>query len=278
MIPLVIDPVAIRLGGLEIRWYGIIIAFAIYLATIIADKEATKKGYRKDFVVDIVFRTLPISLIGARLYYVLFNLSYYAKNPAEIIQFWHGGIAIYGGLLAGGLTVWWLCKREDVSFLLLMDILAPVVLLGQAMGRWGNFTNQEAHGEMISRAFLEGLYIPNFIIEQMNINGQYYQPTFLYESIWSFIGVVILLYLRKKKIFRVGEIFFSYVIWYSIGRFFIEGLRTDSLYLTETIRVSQLLSVILFIIGISMVIYRRIKLHNQPLYVDVTSPRDRRLW
>ena len=267
----IIDPVAIRLGGLEIRWYGIIIGLAIFLAVTFANKEALRKGLRADFITDLVFWTLPISLVGARLYYVAFELPYYLEHPEQIIRIWEGGIAIYGGLIAGCATIYWYCKKEKVSFTLLLDIVAPFVLMGQAMGRWGNFTNQEAHGEMVTRNFLENLHLPNFIIEQMNINGVYYQPTFLYESVWSAIGFCLLLYLRRNRAIKVGQIAAIYVAWYSFGRFFIEGLRTDSLMIGEVIRVSQLLSVILFI-GAVLFIFLQHKKQEVPRYIEVTNP------
>ena len=173
-----INPIAIEIGPLQVRWYGIIIASAIYIAATLADREATKKGFRKDFVVDLVFWAIPLAFLGARFYYVLFEWKHYIAHPADIIKIWEGGIAIYGGLIGGALTTYWFCKKEEVSFILLLDILAPVVLLAQSIGRWGNFTNQEAHGAEVTRQFLENLHLPSFIIEQMNINGVYYHPTF----------------------------------------------------------------------------------------------------
>ena len=268
-----INPIAGESGGLQVRWYGIIIAFGIYLATTLADREATRKGYRKDFIIDLVFWAVPLGFVGARLYYILFEWQYYLANPAEIIQIWHGGIAIYGGVIAGAATVYWFTKKEKVSFALLLDILAPVVLLAQSIGRWGNFTNQEAHGEATTRAFLEGLHLPNFIIEQMNINGTYYQPTFLYESLWSFIGVLILFYLRRRKGVKVGEIAAGYLIWYSFGRFFIEGMRTDSLWMFNVIRISQLVSIVLFLLGIGLIIVRRRRVPAVPDYVSIDNPQ-----
>ena len=270
---LTINPIAFEIGGLQVRWYGIIIAFGIYLATTLADREATRKGYRKDFIIDLVFWAVPLGFVGARLYYILFEWQYYLANPAEIIQIWHGGIAIYGGVIAGAATVYWFTKKEKVSFALLLDILAPVVLLAQSIGRWGNFTNQEAHGEATTRAFLEGLHLPNFIIEQMNINGTYYQPTFLYESLWSFIGVLILFYLRRRKGVKVGEIAAGYLIWYSFGRFFIEGMRTDSLWMFNVIRISQLVSIVLFLLGIGLIIVRRRRVPAVPDYVSIDNPQ-----
>ena len=270
---LTINPIAFEIGGLQVRWYGIIIAFGIYLATTLADREATRKGYRKDFIIDLVFWAVPLGFVGARLYYILFEWQYYLANPAEIIQIWHGGIAIYGGVIAGAATVYWFTKKEKVSFALLLDILAPVVLLAQSIGRWGNFTNQEAHGEVTTRAFLEGLHLPNFIIEQMHINGAYYQPTFLYESLWSFVGVLILFYLRRRKGVKVGEIVAGYLIWYSFGRFFIEGMRTDSLWMFNVIRISQLVSIVLFLLGIGLIIVRRRRVPAVPDYVSIDNPQ-----
>ncbi|MFY9902799.1 MAG: prolipoprotein diacylglyceryl transferase, partial [Trichococcus sp.] len=242
-----LNPVALSFGGLEIRWYGVIIAIGILIAMTLATKEAENKGLDPDFIVDMMFWTIPLGIIGARIYYVLFELDYYLQNPGEIIQIWNGGIAIYGALIAGILTIYWYTKRKGISFALTMDILAPAVLIAQSIGRWGNFMNQEAHGEEVSRAFLENLFLPKFIIEQMNINGIYYHPTFLYESLWSLAGFVLILFLRRKgQLLRVGEVMFTYVMWYSFGRFFIEGMRTDSLYLFGPIRVSQALSILLF--------------------------------
>ena len=270
---LTINPIAFEIGGLQVRWYGIIIAFGIYLATTLADREATRKGYRKDFIIDLVFWAVPLGFVGARFYYILFEWQYYLANPAEIIQIWHGCIAIYGGVIAGAATVYWFTKKEKVSFALLLDILAPVVLLAQSIGRWGNFTNQEAHGEVTTRAFLEGLHLPNFIIEQMHINGAYYQPTFLYESLWSFVGVLILFYLRRRKGVKVGEIAAGYLIWYSFGRFFIEGMRTDSLWMFNVIRISQLVSIVLFLLGIGLIIVRRRRVPAVPDYVSIDNPQ-----
>ena len=176
-------------------------------------------------------------------------------------------------MIAGAATVYWFAKKEKVSFALLLDILAPVVLLAQAIGRWGNFTNQEAHGEVTTRAFLEGLHLPNFIIEQMNINGAYYQPTFLYESLWSFVGVLILFYLRRRKGVKVGEIAAGYLIWYSFGRFFIEGMRTDSLWMFNVIRISQLVSIVLFLLGIGLIVVRRRRVPAVPDYVSIDNPQ-----
>lgn len=264
-----INPIAFSLGPLDVYWYGIIIAAAIFVAIFLSTREAEKRGIDGEHIVDMALWALPIAFIGARLYYVVFELDYYLQNPGEIIAIWNGGIAIYGGLIAGGLTVYWYTKKHGIPLWLMLDILAPSVLLAQAIGRWGNFMNQEAHGGEVTRSFLENLFLPEFIINQMEINGLYYQPTFLYESLWSLVGFVLIVILRNKKhLFRQGEVALSYVLWYSLGRFFIEGLRTDSLWIFDLIRVSQALSVVLFIGALSLWIYRRRDYPPVPYYLD----------
>ena len=265
----VIDPVAISIGPIKIYWYGIIIALAMLIGISLATKEAQKLGLEEDTMVDMALWAIPIGFIGARLYYVLFKWDYYIQNPSEIIAIWNGGIAIYGGLIAGGPAVYWFARRKKMTLTLLLDILAPSVLLAQSIGRWGNFINQEAHGGAVSRQFLETLYLPEFIIEQMNINGTYYHPTFLYESLWSLLGFILLIILRNQKgLLRRGEVALSYVIWYSFGRFFIEGMRTDSLWIGDIMRVSQMLSLVLFISAIILLVYRRRDYPSKPFYSE----------
>ncbi|HEI1406462.1 TPA: prolipoprotein diacylglyceryl transferase [Staphylococcus aureus] len=261
-----IDPVAFNLGPLSVRWYGIIIAVGILLGYFVAQRALVKAGLHKDTLVDIIFYSALFGFIAARIYFVIFQWPYYAENPSEIIKIWHGGIAIHGGLIGGFIAGVIVCKVKNLNPFQIGDIVAPSIILAQGIGRWGNFMNHEAHGGSVSRAFLEQLHLPNFIIENMYINGQYYHPTFLYESIWDVAGFIILVNIRKHL--KLGETFFLYLTWYSIGRFFIEGLRTDSLMLTSNIRVAQLVSILLILISISLIIYRRIK-YNPPLYSKV---------
>ncbi|HDE8747874.1 TPA: prolipoprotein diacylglyceryl transferase [Staphylococcus aureus] len=261
-----IDPVAFNLGPLSVRWYGIIIAVGILLGYFVAQRALVKAGLHKDTLVDIIFYSALFGFIAARIYFVIFQWPYYTENPGEIIKIWHGGIAIHGGLIGGFIAGVILCKVKNLNPFQIGDIVAPSIILAQGIGRWGNFMNHEAHGGPVSRAFLEQLHLPNFIIENMYINGQYYHPTFLYESIWDVAGFIILVNIRKHL--KLGETFFLYLTWYSIGRFFIEGLRTDSLMLTSNIRVAQLVSILLILISISLIIYRRIK-YNPPLYSKV---------
>ncbi|HCW7976908.1 TPA: prolipoprotein diacylglyceryl transferase [Staphylococcus aureus] len=261
-----IDPVAFNLGPLSVRWYGIIIAVGILLGYFVAQRALVKAGLHKDTLVDIIFYSALFGFIASRIYFVIFQWPYYAENPGEIIKIWHGGIAIHGGLIGGFIAGVIVCKVKNLNPFQIGDIVAPSIILAQGIGRWGNFMNHEAHGGPVSRAFLEQLHLPNFIIENMYINGQYYHPTFLYESIWDVAGFIILVNIRKHL--KLGETFFLYLTWYSIGRFFIEGLRTDSLMLTSNIRVAQLVSILLILISISLIVYRRIK-YNPPLYSKV---------
>ncbi|CAC7676279.1 prolipoprotein diacylglyceryl transferase [Staphylococcus aureus] len=261
-----IDPVAFNLGPLSVRWYGIIIAVGILLGYFVAQRALVKAGLHKDTLVDIIFYSALFGFIAARIYFVIFQWPYYVENPSEIIKIWHGGIAIHGGLIGGFIAGVIACKVKNLNPFQIGDIVAPSIILAQGIGRWGNFMNHEAHGGPVSRAFLEKLHLPNFIIENMYINGQYYHPTFLYESIWDVAGFIILVNIRKHL--KLGETFFLYLTWYSIGRFFIEGLRTDSLMLTSNIRVAQLVSILLILISISLIVYRRIK-YNPPLYSKV---------
>ncbi|MDZ5474128.1 prolipoprotein diacylglyceryl transferase [Bacillus sp. 31A1R] len=262
-----IDPVAIALGPIQIHWYGVIIGFGIVLALVLAMREGDRRGLEKDTFPDLLLWAIPIAIISARIYYVIFQWDYYSQNLSDIPKIWQGGIAIHGALIGAVVTTYIFTKKKGLSFWKLADIAAPSIILGQGIGRWGNFINQEAHGGEVSRAFLESLYLPEFIINQMYIRGTYYHPTFLYESVWNIVGFFILLALRKVNL-RRGELFLTYVIWYSIGRFFVEGLRTDSLMLTEYLRIAQTISIVLIIGAVAIWVYRRIKGFANERYLD----------
>ncbi|NUH83228.1 prolipoprotein diacylglyceryl transferase [Bacillus firmus] len=262
-----LDPIAISLGPIQVHWYGLIIGLGIALALIIAMREGERRGLPKDIFADLMLWAIPIAIISARIYYVIFQWDFYSQNPGEIIKIWNGGIAIHGALIGSVITAYVFAKKKKISFWKLADIAAPSIILGQAIGRWGNFMNQEAHGREVSRAFLENMHLPEFIINQMYINGAYYHPTFLYESIWNIIGFIILILLRRANL-RSGELFLSYVIWYSIGRFFVEGLRTDSLMLTENLRIAQTISIVLIIVALVLIFYRRAEGLAKARYLD----------
>ncbi|OYQ67506.1 prolipoprotein diacylglyceryl transferase [Aerococcus sp. 1KP-2016] len=268
-----IDPVAFSIFGWPIRWYGIFIGAAILIALTLASRDFRRKGWDEEFILDAGMWSILIGFIGARIYYVLFELDYYLQNPGEILQIWNGGIAIYGGVIAGGLTLYLYSKSKKMDPLFVTDTVAPYLLLAQGIGRWGNFVNQEAHGGEVAESFLrDTLHLPNFIVEGMNIDGVYYQPTFLYESVWNFIGVAVILFLRsRKETLRIGETTLLYLIWYSFGRFFIEGLRTDSL-MFGPFRVSQVLAGLLFIAGIFIFMSRRLNDKHYDYYSEHNGP------
>ncbi|MDR5648792.1 prolipoprotein diacylglyceryl transferase [Staphylococcus nepalensis] len=261
-----IDPIAFELGPISVHWYGIIIAVGILMGYFIAQESIKRIGFDKDILVDIIFWSAIFGFIVARIYFVIFQWPYYAQNLIEIPMIWYGGIAIHGGLIGGFITGIIVCKQKNINPFQIGDVVAPSLILGQGIGRWGNFMNHEAHGGPVSKTVLENLHIPDFIINNMYIEGQYYQPTFLYESVWDILGFVVLILLRKHL--RIGDTFALYLIWYSIGRFFVEGMRTDSLMLTSDIRVAQVMSIVLIIAGVILMIIRRVK-YNAPRYKDV---------
>ncbi|OAO32039.1 prolipoprotein diacylglyceryl transferase [Mammaliicoccus lentus] len=261
-----IDPVAIQLGPLSIRWYGIIIASGILIGYLMAQSTAKKVGIKEETLIDLIIWCVVMAIICARIYYVAFEWEYYSQHLAEIPLIMNGGIAIHGGLIGAFLTGAILCRVKNLSFFQMVDIVAPGIILAQAIGRWGNFINQEAHGGPVSRSFLENIHIPDFIINQMQIDGVFYQPTFLYEWIWNIIGFIILLLIRPHL--KIGETFFAYLIYYSIGRYFIEGLRTDSLMLTEYLRIAQVISIVIIIASIIFILYRRIR-YDLPKFREV---------
>lgn len=263
-----IGRVAVEIGSLPIYWYGVIIAFGALLGLFLAVHESRKRGFPKDTIIDFVLFAVPIAIIFARAYYVAFKWGdFYSSHPEKIIAIWDGGIAIHGALIGGGLTALVFCIVRGFSFWKLCDVVAPSVILGQAIGRWGNFINQEAHGDPVSKGFLESLHLPHWMIEQMFINGAYYAPTFLYESAADFAVFIILLLLRRANLLR-GELFLSYVILYSIGRYFIEGMRTDSLMLAPGLRIAQVLSIALIVLAVFIWWFRRYKGYENKRYLD----------
>lgn len=252
---LTINPVAFKLGPISIAWYGIIIATGIVLAFIIVQREMVKRGMHPDFLTDLLIWAIPIAIISARIYYVIFSWDYYKDHPGQIIQIWNGGIAIHGALIGAFITTYVFTKIRGVSFWKTVDIAAPGLLVGQIIGRWGNFMNQEAHGGPVSEHFLNTTIIPDWIMNQMTIEGVTYHPTFLYESLWNLVGLIIILLLRRVALKR-GEVFLFYLTWYSFGRYFIEGMRTDSLY-GGALRAAQVVSIVTIVVAIIFFVIRR---------------------
>ena len=260
------NSVLLDLGLIQIRWYSVLILLGLTLASILSMKETKKKGMSNDLLLDVIFYTVIIGLLGARIYYVLFNLDYYMTYPSEIIQVWNGGLAIHGGIIAGLIFLKWFTKKKKYNFLLLLDIFVVGFILAQAIGRWGNFFNGEAFGRIVSLEFLKNLHLPNFIIKGMYIDGAYREPTFLYESILCFVGFIILLCLRRIKSLKTGCLTSFYLIWYGTIRLIIESLRSDSLML-GTIKIAQLVSVIAILSGIYL-LWRSIK-KNKNYHLDI---------
>ncbi|MDR7870091.1 MAG: prolipoprotein diacylglyceryl transferase [Tissierellaceae bacterium] len=239
------NPVAFEIIGIPIRWYGIFIAFAFLIGTIIAIREAKRKGINEEIVIDLLLFAVPAALIGARIHYVIFSWDIYRDNPIEALNFRGGGLAIHGGIIGAVIVALIFCKVRKQNFWELADITAPSIILGQAIGRWGNYTNQEAFGG------------PTDLPWGIMINGTKVHPTFLYESIWNFLVFLFLLWYSRNKSKVDGEVFLLYIALYSFARFFIEGLRTDSL-MWGPIRVAQLISVVSIIIA-AIIFYRRRK-------------------
>ena len=242
------NPVMFSIGRIEFKWYSFFILIAVLIGFILALREGKKRNIDKDIIFDMGFYAVIFGILGARLYYVLFNLDLYQHDFLEIFRLWNGGLAIHGGIIIGLLTIYIFSKMRNVKMLELTDIVVPSLILGQAIGRWGNFFNSEAHGPVTTLANLQNLkIIPNFIIKGMKIDGVYYHPTFYYEFLWCILGFIIILLVRKfYKNRKNGQLTCLYLMFYSLGRFFIESLRTDSLMIMN-IKAAQIVSVILFI-------------------------------
>ena len=242
-----INPVAFSLGPITVRWYGLLIATAMLIAAVGGCKMMRKAGINEDDFLTIFMVTIVAAILGARAYYVIFELPYYMQHPDEIIAIWHGGLAVHGGLLAGVAAIYLGCRHYRISFWQFTDIMAPFMILGQAIGRWGNFFNQEAYGYEVD---------PAAVPWAMWIDGAYRHPTFLYESCWDLLVFFVLLWLARQAWVRRGEIALGYLMLYSMGRVVVEGFRTDSLMLGP-LRMAQVMSLVLFAGALLVLLYRR---------------------
>lgn len=249
------NPVAFYIFGIGIRWYGILIGMGLLLGILLSKFTCRHRNISFDSFLDIILISLPVGIIGARLYYVLFQFGDYRNHLIDIFNIRQGGLAIHGGILFAVITIVIIAKRKKMIFFHVADIAAPSVILAQAIGRWGNFMNGEAHGGPVSYDFIS--HFPSFIVQGMHIDGVYYQPTFLYESVWDLIVFCILIIVLKRSK-KSGIVFFTYIGLYSLGRFLIEGLRTDSLMLGP-FRIAQLVSLYGMIIWIVFLLLSRNK-------------------
>ncbi len=235
--------------GLNIAWYGIIIASGMLLGILLGTLRAKNRGWSPDVIIDFVLLAVPLAVIGARLYYVAFEWDQYAGNLGAIFAINKGGLAIYGAVIGGFLAAFLFSARTKFPFLKLIDLVIPSLILGQAIGRWGNFVNQEAFGALVTNLKLQ--FFPLAVYIQSL--GEWHQATFFYESFWNSILLVVTLLLGRKGV-KDGTLLSTYFIGYGVGRALIEGLRTDSLYLFGTVRVSQALSAALVAVGILLLV------------------------
>lgn len=255
------NPVAISFFSLEIRWYAIFILFAFLLGIFLVKKESNRLNLQTNEIIDLCFYLVIVSIFGARIYYVIFEFSQYKDNLIDIFKIWNGGLAIHGGILSGIIYIYFFCRKHKINLLQITDIIAPSLILGQAIGRWGNFFNSEAYGPITTLSTLKKFHIPNFIINGMYINNNYHHPTFLYESLWCLLGFIILILLRRSTKIKISQITATYFIFYGVERFFIESLRQDSLMISH-FKVAQIISLIMILSGIILLIYSIKKTKN----------------
>lgn len=254
------NPIAFSIGPIEIYWYSLCILLAFFIGYLLVKKELKRHSdISINFFYDYFFYLIPIVIIGARLYYVAFEWEYYKENILDILKVWNGGLAIHGGVLFGIIYTYIYTKKKNINTFRFFDVCVSSLVLGQAIGRWGNFFNQEAYGPVISLEKLKSLHVPEFIINGMKIDGVYHHPTFFYESLTCLICFIILMLLKKYyKNLKVGTLCGIYFIMYGIERFFVEGLRQDSLML-GSIKVAQLVSIIMIIAGVIFIIMSLVK-------------------
>jgi len=247
-----------KLFGLEITYYGVLIAVGMALGVFVAYKNAKHRGLKGEDLILVACYVLPLSIIGARIYYVLFSLDEFT-NFWQVFEIWNGGMAIYGGVIGGAIGIMLYCLIHKKNFLDVADVVVPGLILGQVIGRWGNFLNQEAYGLYIenpsARWFPIGVFIENCRQTGCTCGGSgWHMATFFYESLWNLAAFIILMYLlRKDKLKLRGSVMSLYLIIYGVGRAWIEGLRMDSLYI-GSIRVSQLLAILLVVFGIGFIL------------------------
>ena len=289
-----ISPTAFKIGSVEIKWYAICIMLGFALAIFYCIRQGKKQGFKRDVFVDLAIIAMVFGLIGARLYYVAFRLDQYIKDPIKILYIWEGGLAIYGGVILVVLASFVYCRVKKQPFLKLADIAAPALLIGQAVGRWGNFFNQEAFGVNtdLPWGMTGNIIADNIRSEAADIKERFgiildssknVHPTFLYESLWCLLGVFVLwLFYKKLKKFD-GEVALLYCAWYGFERMFVEGLRTDSLILFANVRVSQLVAAVTFLASVILIIVFRVKKRKNKALDDDDSliidiPEDNEQW
>ena len=278
--PFTVNPVAFSVGGIEIRWYGIIIVLGIIAGFSYAAYRAKQSGLSLDDMLDYVLVALPLGIICARLYYVVFFNDGSYKTFYDVIAIWEGGLAIYGGVLGGLLGMFLVSRHKKNKFRAVLDCFAPGVMIGQIFGRWGNFFNAEAYGTLdhIDFPFIGRIFTPHFeenyplrmVIENGFVGKIAVHPTFLYESVWNLLGLLLIHLFFNRKRFD-GEVALWYFAWYGFGRFFIEGMRDDSLML-GSFRVSQILALVLFAASIFLFVFATKMANKKGGFLEVYTP------
>lgn len=262
----------ISIGDFQIKWYSVLILSAFLLGIFLIEKEAKKNKIDKLIISNLCFYLIIVCILGARIYYCIFNLDYYLNNPIDIIKIWEGGLAIHGGIISGIIFTILYCKKNNLNLLKTFDIFVPALIIGQTIGRWGNFFNKEAYGSITTYDTLSKIHIPKFIINGMYIDHHYYHPTFFYESLGCLLGFIILI-IYKYKIKKInGELTSIYLIIYGILRFFIESLRQDSLMIGN-LKIAQLVSIIMIISGITLFIVLKIRSKNDKQEMGSSSKK-----
>ena len=273
------------LGFTTVRWYGVIIAFGFLLAVLFGGRIAYKWKINLDKMIDVLLYGTIGGIVGARLYYVAFKWDYYGQHLSDIFKIWEGGLAIYGGIIGGILAAFIVCKIEKLNFFNLLDMVSMSLLIGQGIGRWGNYANQEAFGsltnknwgmmsdtvaEYISRnASYFGLDNVDNVKQYIADNNLYVHPTFFYESVWCILGFFVLYIIMKKRRKFSGQLFLCYGVWYGFERMVVEGMRSDSLYIANTsIRVSQALSAALMLVSLVLLISLYVKFTKHPKPIE----------
>ena len=275
----------LNLGFTTVRWYGAIIAFGFLLAVLFGGRIAYKWKINLDKMIDVLLYGTIGGILGARLYYVAFKWDYYGQHLSEVFKIWEGGLAIYGGILGGLLAAFIVCKAEKLNFFNLLDMASMSLLIGQGIGRWGNYANQEAFGSITNRnwgmmsdtvaeyisehASYFGLGNVENVKQYIADNDIYVHPTFFYESVWCLLGFLVLYIIMRKRRKFSGQLFLCYGVWYGFERMVVEGLRSDSLYIANTsIRVSQMLSAVLMLVSLVLVIALYVKFSKHPKPIE----------
>lgn len=267
--PFHMDRIAFSLFGIDVNWYGLIITCGMILAVLYALWHAKHEGVKSDHIIDLALALIFCGVIGARLYYVIMEFDQYLVSGGTFLQnlggtlynciaIWNGGLAIYGGIIAGFLAALVAARVKRIPFPVIADIAGPAVMVGQIIGRWGNFVNVEAYGAETTLPWRMGV-LYSFNDGVSFVSQKFVHPTFIYESLWNLLGLILITYFYKKKKFH-GQMFLSYMTWYGFGRMLIEGLRADSLYV-GSIRISQLVGFVTFVVGAVLIIVnlRRVK-------------------